>query len=115
MTKRALVWVAATGFAALLWVAPASAQVHSDGIYGRYNTYFEVLSRNSRDRARRIRAVQREARQHVRRELRDARREFRREFDRSRLRALRDYQRGIQRAAREYARDLRQARRDRRW
>ena len=115
MMKRAAMWVAAAGFAVLIWAAPARAQVSSDGIYGRYGTYFETLRREGRNRAKWIRDAHRAAsqgRREVQRELADARREFRREFDRSRLRALRDYQRDVHRAARDYARNLREARRD---
>ena len=109
MTKRAAIWVAAAGFATLMWATPASAQVHSDGIYGRYNTYFESIYRRGRERAARIRAYHREVRDA--RELREARQEF----EQVRRKAVREYQRDIQRAAKDYAKQIREARRQYRW
>jgi hypothetical protein len=107
--RRAAMWLAAAGFAALMWVTPAHAQVNSDGIYGRYNTYFETMYRRGRERAKRIREHHRESR--ASRHLRDARREF----DQVRRRAVRAYQRDIQQAAHKYSKHLREVRRSRGW
>ena len=106
MMKRAAICVAAAGFAALVWATPVSAQVHSDGIYGRYNTYFETLQRRGRERAARIRAYHQGLRD-ARRELHDARREFKQ----VQRRVVREYQK----AARVYAKQIRAARRQYRW